>query len=291
MIDQSAIYTAMRREAEAEVILREATGAARDSRELMAVYSELWTRPYRHGDFEAALAIIEEGLARLPEDAVVERANLRRDYGWQLIRLRRFAEALGPTEEAARALEGSDDRSGASRAVDQLAMVLSYLGQRDRWVELEERALALALQGPDSYTELITRLHLGVALTRTGLAARARPVYQRARELAQLMGHGYPEALEAWGSAEMEDELGNYGVAVEHRRRELRLLASFGGNPHNEAMSHAHLARLYRLLGDQSAAAIEAVAARQLAAQSGEAGYVERIDLAMAAQRWLDVAT
>ena len=105
------------------------------------------------------------------------------------------------------------------------------------------------------------------------------------------MGDRYLELVAAWAAAEMEDALGNYAAAKEMRRRELALLASIGGNPHNEALSHAHLAHLARLTGDDAAAEAEAAEARRLAAASPHAGYAARIEEALIVERWADLET
>ena len=89
----------------------------------------------------------------------------------------------------------------------------------------------------------------------------------------------------------MEDALENYAAAQEMRRRELALLASIGGNPHNEALSHAHLAHLARLTGDDASAEAEATEARRLAASSPHAGYAARIEEALIVERWADLET
>jgi hypothetical protein len=80
-------------------------------------------------------------------------------------------------------------------------------------------------------------------------------------------------------------------MSVRTRRRELALLASFGGNPHNEALSHAHLAHLARLTGDGASDESEAAEARRLAAASPHTGYAARIEEALIVERWADLET
>ena len=85
--------------------------------------------------------------------------------------------------------------------------------------------------------------------------------------------------------------MGNYEAALAMRLRELGLLASIGGNTHNEALSHAHLAHLAHLMGDAEAATCEATTARQLAATSPDGGYAARIEEALSVERWSDLET
>ena len=78
----------------------EAIATARTADEVARAYVASFWLPYRHGDFEAALAILEEGLAVLPEDAAAARARVQTAIGWCLVRLRRLDDALISLEEA-----------------------------------------------------------------------------------------------------------------------------------------------------------------------------------------------
>ena len=176
------------------------------------------------------------------------------------------------------------------RVFDQLGIMLEMVHRSDEAIEWLERSLAIALELRDLKGEA-TRTHLGTALTRSGHPGRARPHLERALEITHQMGDRYLESVTAWAMAEMEDALGNYAAAKEMRVRELSLLASIGGNPHNEALSHAHLAHLARLTGDAAAADAEAAEARRLAAASPHAGYAARIEEALAVERWADLET
>ena len=272
-------------------LLREAVERARDAEELSAAYREAWLLPYRHGDFETAMTLMEEALARLPPEASVAQARIRGAIGWCLVRMRRLDEAFEPIAAAATVLDASPDRRAASKALDDMGMLLGYLGRWGDSTSWLERALAAALEGRDVRGELVARLHLAVSVVRAGRPAAARPLYARVRELARLIGDRYFQALERWGAAEMEDAIGEYGAATVARREELALLASMGGNPHNEAMSHAHLAHLAGKLGDTAAFDAEAAAARDLAQRSAEAGYEERIERALSVEDWADMVT
>jgi tetratricopeptide (TPR) repeat protein len=270
---------------------REAIATARTADELARAYTVFYWLPYRHGDFEAALAILEEGLAVLPRDAAVPRARVRTAIGWCLVRLRRLDDALHQLEEALEVLEGSGDRLGAMRALDFLGVLLRYLGRHDEGIERLERSLMLARAVDDSQGEMLVHVHIAAALTRSGRPARARIHSDRALELASLTGDRYAEAVGAWGAAETEELLGDHAAAAAYRHRELRLLASIGGNPHNEALAHAHLAHLARLGGDEDGFAREAHTALALAGTSDDAGYAARIGIALEEVSWSRLET
>ena len=274
---------------------REAVTAARTPEELAAACVTLRYVPYRHGHFETALSILQEGLASLPPDAAAPRARLRTEMGWVLVRLRRVAEAIVALEDAARTLEMLGDRQGAMASLDALGVALRISNRLDESIRRLERSLALALDLGDARGELYARTHLASSLTRAGLPARARPHVTRALELARLMGDRYLESVVSWKAAEMEDALGDRASAVELRRRELELLGTVGGNPHNEALAHAHLAVMlgrsaHPAAGDGEAAAAreEAAAAREAARRSEETGYAERIERVLATGEWGD---
>ena len=265
---------------------REAVATARTTDELARTYAAFYWLPYRHGDFEAALAIIEEGLAVLPRDAGGPRARLQAAIGWCLVRLRRFDEALPQLEHSLEILERTGDRLGTMRALDFLGVLLRYVDRQDEGVERLERSLMLARALDDSRGEMYAHLHLASALSRSGHPARSRPHSARALELASLTGDRYVEAVGSWTAAEIEEMLGDHAAATAFRQRELRLLASIGGNPHNEALAHAHLAHLARLGGDEAGFTREADTALALAGRSDDPGYPARIRDALAADAW-----
>jgi tetratricopeptide (TPR) repeat protein len=269
---------------------RDAIATARTPHELANAYGDYVWLPYRHGDFEGALAILEEGLARLPVEAAAARATLDRYVGWMLGRLRRLDEAIAHLEDAVRVLEGAGDRRNAMNALDQLGIMLELVHRSDEAIARLERSLAIALDLHDLRGESV-RIHLGTALTRSGRPGRARAHIERGLEVARQMGDRYLEAVAAWAAAEMEEALGNDDAAVVMRHRELGLLASIGGNPHNEALAHAHLAHLARRRGDNATFDAEAAAARHLAAASPNPGYTSRIEEAISTTNWSDLET
>jgi hypothetical protein len=99
------------------------------------------------------------------------------------------------------------------------------------------------------------------------------------------------ESVASWLSARTLDALGDLPGAAELRRRELALLESLGGNPHNEALAHAHLACLGSLGVAGIDVAGEASAARRLASSSADPGYPARIERALSARDWSEVDT
>jgi DNA-binding SARP family transcriptional activator len=277
----------------ATTAFREATALARTPDELADAYHEFAdTVPYRRGDFETTRAILDEGLARLPEDAHHLRARLRSAAGWCLVRTRRFDEALPILEAAYAELGDHPDPRSEIRCLDMLGVALHYAGrgagERRRYIE---RALALAVDSHDSRWETTTTIHLGVLFARDGDPGRGRPLLERGMELGRLTGDRYLEAVAAWALAEADDALGDYPAAIVVRRRELELLQITGGNAHNAAMAHAHLAHLARLTGDPRGAGREADEARRLAAASDEPGYLARIERAIAIESWAEADT
>jgi hypothetical protein len=133
---------------------------------------------------------------------------------------------------------------------------------------------------------MLAEIHLAATFTRLGRASSARPHAARGLEVARLMGDRYGEAVAAWTAAELEDLAGDLPTAVALRREELRLLAAIGGNPHNEALAHAHLANLAWRVGDSATFEREAASATDLAAQSPDPEYPGRIRSLLQAADW-----
>ena len=140
-------------------------------------------------------------MARLPGDAAAARATVESGIGWILRRLHRLDEAIDHLSGAARTLEACGEPVDAMTALDQLGMMLEMVHRSDEAIERLERSLAIALAG-DVQGESV-RIHLGVALTRSGQPARARLHIERGLELAHQMGDRYLEDVGEWGAAEM----------------------------------------------------------------------------------------
>ena len=277
---------------EAEAFFRDALASSRSPEELTEAYDSYWDwLPYRRGDFDGARALLEEGLVRLPSDAVVPRAHLSGLLGWTLVRLRRADEALPVLLQAAAGVDPSSDPVGALRVLDSLGMTLHYLGRTEEGRPYVERALAIALEAGSTHGEMVGNLHVGILLTRSGQPIRARARFERTRELGRLTGNAYGESLAWWGTAEVDDALGAWESARRARVHELELLDQMGGNPHNAAMAHAHLAHLAQRCGDGVEASREAAEARRLALLSPDTQYLERIERAITVTEWADVDT
>ena len=274
----------------AEAAFRSAAASARTHDEVAFAYERFTWLPYRHGDFHAAISLAEEALARLPDDAAVPRALVRSEIGWCLGRLHRFDEAVASLDECLAALVGAADGRYLALVLDRRGMMLQLAGRGDEALASLHRALAVALEGGDARDELV-RMHLGAALTRMHRAGEARPHVARALELTHQMGEWYLEAVAAWTAAEMEDALGDIAAAGAMRERELALLTRIGGNPHNEALAHAHLAHLALRAGEGDRAAREAELARSLASADPEPGYAARIEAALHVERWSELQT
>ena len=274
----------------ADACFREATNVARTPVELADAYDRFSWLPYSTGDFEATLALMDEALGRIPEDAAAARATIHRSIGWSLGRLHRLEESVSVLEDAAAVLERSGNRMEASLALDQEGMMAQMLGRTEQALACLERSLSIALDLGDARAEL-ARLHLGMTLTRSGQPHRARPHLVRALDLAHQMGDRYREAVCAWGMAEAEDALGNLEAARAMREREIRLLQDAGGNAHNEALAQAHLSHIARLQGDDARADAHAAAARTLAARDADRGYGARIEEALHVASWAELQT
>ncbi len=274
----------------AEAAFRDAISTARTPDELAIAYDRFAWLYYRHGDFEGTVALLEEALGRMPLDAFAARAKVRETIAWCIGRLHRFDEAIAMLEECAQVAESVGNRRDGINVLDRLGTMLVMVGRDEEAIERLEQALAIALELGDVRGETV-RCHLGTALTRSGHPGRARPHLERALEICHQMGDRYLESIAAWMTAENEDALGNLDAARSMRRRELGLLESIGGNPHNQALAHAHLAHLARRAGDAATAAIEASRARELAARDPDPGYPGRVEQFLSAARWSDLRT
>ena len=230
---------------------------ARAPDEIADAYHEFAdTVPYRHGDFEATRAILDEGLARLPEDANAARARLRSAAGWCLVRMRRIDEALPMMWEAYAELGEDPDPRSEIRVLDMLGVTLHYAGrgaeERRRYIE---RALAIAIEARDSAWETATTIHLGVLFgAEAAQPAAADPYLERGVELGRLTGNRYLEALAVSALAEAQDALEQLLGGDRGPRAEDRAAGLHGRQRAPRRDGPARLAPLARLRGDDAAA-------------------------------------
>ena len=266
---------------------RLSAAAARTPDERATAYVSMSWVPYRHGDFEASLSILSEGLAVLSGDRVA-RARLLAETGWVLVRMRRFDEALSALDQAVPILVPTSLQL-AVRVLDQYGTLLRMLGRLEESVARLERSLAIALELGDSRAELYARIHLTTTLTRAGMAGRAAPHAERALELARMTGDRYLESVAAWQAALVQEALGSRPEAIAMRRRELELIDAIGGNPHHAALAHAHIAMLARASGQPDLERKEARLARRVARRCMEEGFEQRVEDALASGVWREV--
>jgi hypothetical protein len=129
-------------------------------------------------------------------------------------------------------------------------------------------------------------MHLAGTLRDLGRIEEAVAALDRSRAICQQTGEHYIESVTEWISAEVQQTRGADEAAIAHRRRELEIFATIGGNPRHEALAHAHIAHLARRLGDAATSTFEADAARTLARHSGIPDLVPRVEWALATDDW-----
>ena len=128
--------------------------------------------PYRHGDYESAVSILDEGIGMAGDDELL-RAVLLMESGWIKFRHQRLAEALAQLEKAERVI--STEGSGVLRMqiLDCLWGPLESLGRGDETTAGLQEALAIAIHLRDAVWESRIRMHIGFRLVRAGTPGKA----------------------------------------------------------------------------------------------------------------------
>jgi tetratricopeptide (TPR) repeat protein len=129
-------------------------------------------------------------------------------------------------------------------------------------------------------------MHLAGAYRQIGRLDEATREIDAALASCSMTGDRYIEAVTVWIAAEVEHARGRYAEAIALRRRELDMLGALGGNEHNQAMAHAHIAFLARQLGDARLQTDEARIARLIAQHAGLEHLPGRIEQALASPGW-----
>jgi tetratricopeptide (TPR) repeat protein len=240
--------------------------------------------PYQHGRFDAADAILREALPTVTDP--VARASIEADRAWITGRRGRWDEAYETLASVVATMEGAAPPALLSRSLDRLGVSMRDAIDPIGAVPVLERALRLANEIGDPRLAATVQMHLAGAYRQIGqLDAAAREI-EAALASCSMTGDRYIEAVTVWIAAEVEHVRGRYAEAIELRRRELALLAALGGNEHNQAMAHAHVSFLARMLADATLEADEARVARLIAQHSGQPHLPERIEMALASPGW-----
>ncbi len=283
-VDLSLARTALGDEAGARATVWRAIRVARTDLERAAAYTSAAAIPYHHGQFERADEIYREGLTVVSDPAA--RAMLDSGRGWLAGRAGRWPEAHSLLEPAVVILEAGPPSAFLVRSLDRLAVAVWSTEPAARSIPILERAIGLAVQIGAAGEIAALRMHLAGALRMTGDFDRAMLELETARALAAMGGDAYTEAVTEWVAADIEHNRGRLEASIGHRRRELELLRTMGGNPRHEAMATAHIAHLALLLDDRDLARAESDAARAIARHSGAPGLSAQVEHALAMEDW-----
>jgi len=268
--------TALGREPEAIATLKLARGLARTAAERAAAGREASWLPYRHGDFGAALRILDTTLQTLADEEPHARATVEQQIGWIQLRRGDIDAAAAILERCLATFETAGDDEWTLQMLDKLGVARSAAGRQEEAIGLLRRSIDLARARGDARAELPAAMHIVTAYGESGLAGPARMMLQRALELARLVGEPYLESVACGVGARMEATDGRTDEAIALRRRELDLLAEIGGHPGHQAMALTHVATLLAGLGRPDHAAEAAADALRYAA-TAEPGTREQV--------------
>jgi DNA-binding SARP family transcriptional activator/tetratricopeptide (TPR) repeat protein len=270
----------------ASAALDEAVATAIDDAELATAASAAAWLPYEHGRYEAALALLQRADARIAEPAA--HALIDSTRAWILGREGDWNGAIDILTRTVATLDAGGPSPDLMRALDRLAIAYRDAAPSNAFaaIPLLERAIGMAVELGRTGERATYEMHLAGAYQALNRLDDAIATLDRARGLCRLAGEQYIETVVEWVSAEVEQLRGNHAAAIAHRRRELEIFASIGGNARHEALAHAHLAHLARTVGDDRLASAEAEAARVGARHSGIDTLEARVEWALSTDDW-----
>jgi DNA-binding SARP family transcriptional activator len=263
---------------------RAAIDAAHSDDDLATAYSAASWLPYEHGRFDAAIALLDEGRARISEPVALARLDSAR--GWILGRSGQWDTAKPLLAAVVATLEREGPSADLMRALDRLAVATGDTGDEIGAIAILERALHMATELGRTGERAAFEIHLAGSLHAIGRLEEAAAALDRARSLCRLTGERYVESVTEWISAEVEQSRGHDAEAILHRRRELEIFGQIGGNARHEALAHAHIAHLARRLGDRDLERTETESARVGARHSGIDGLKARVEWALTTDDW-----
>lgn len=275
---------ALRDEAGASTAFRTAVDMARDDAARAAAWQALAWMPYQHGQFETSDAILREAIPTVSDP--IARAGIDADRAWIRGRRGEWEEAYADLTKVVAIMETGAPAGLLARSLDRLGVAMRDAVDPDGSVLVFQRALRLANQAGDPRLAASVQMHLAGAYRQIGRLDEASTEIDAALRSCSMTGDRYIEAVTVWIAAEVAHARGDYVEAIAKRRQELELLVALGGNEHNQAMAHAHIAFLAAQLGDTALAAEAAATARATARHSGLAHLPARIEHALTLPGW-----
>lgn len=221
--------------------------------------------PYRHGDFDAALAAYRSGVAALRGEDPRARARLESDEAWVLVRLGRPGEALAILRRVAPILLEAPETHLRCRTKDRLGIALAAVGLAKEGLAWLDDGVADATRHDDDRELMIVSLHRGELLADLGRRAEAEVDFERAAQIAEGARDRYMRAVIHWQSAQLHHARGDVERALAERDAEIEILDAIRNDRHLAA-AQAHRAELLRDLGRMSDA-IDAGRDARLAAE------------------------
>jgi DNA-binding SARP family transcriptional activator len=268
----------------ASAAFRRAVDVATSDAERAAAWQAAAWMPYEHGRFDTADQLLVTALEGISDP--VARAGLAADRAWIIGRTGDWAAAYEMLAPAVAVMDGRAPAPLLARSLDRLGVAMRDSRDAEASVPVLGRALRLATEIGDARLAATVRMHLAGAFRGIGRFDAATEQIEQALATCAMTGDRYIEAVSVWIAADIAHARGDLEAARALRRRELELLDGIGGNEHNQAMAHAHLAFLARNLGDPETAEVEAELARSIARHSGLAHLPARIELALSSPGW-----
>ncbi len=217
---------------------------------------EASTLARHHGDFEAARALVDEGLAIARSGADADLlASALLHQGFVLHLLGRYDEARAALEESLALCHAADDALGIARASHHLGLI-AYFGDGDTSLAWEMQCRCLAL-----YRRLRNQRHAATALIAMVELARARGDRAAARDLL----------TEAVSEVSRLDDVPLLVYALHHAA--------------GLAADEAHPSRAVRLLGAAQGLERASGAAPWPAVAAGQERWLPRVERRLGARR------
>jgi class 3 adenylate cyclase/tetratricopeptide (TPR) repeat protein len=243
----------------------------------------------RLGRFGEALACLEraEKVLAMTDAEPVDRMTILTERGWTLLRLGRLDEAISSGRASLALAPQVNDLRELRAAHSQLGVAYDSAGNLAEAEHHLVTALDLARQRGDRRNEAADLINLGVFATARGEHALAAQRHEEALAIVREIGDLDQEALALTNLGGVRVTQLAFDVAIEHLTAALALFEAAHAGEHTSE-SHDLLARAHLGRGDLDAARAEAIAALELAVDTGNPQHLGNAWLTFGsiAHRW-----
>ncbi|MGH9408101.1 MAG: CHAT domain-containing protein [Vicinamibacterales bacterium] len=180
------------------------------------------------GEYREALATYDQAQPVLAGETTAQAAHLAYERGITLKNLGRYAEALAGYQRAYEIYAGLDDVPNEAIAVGNMGVLYTEIGEQDRALQFNHRALDLALRSGQPRLEMLGLVNVAGSYWDIGDRAHARAALGQELAIARRIGAKSDEASALQNLGEIDEARGEPRAALANYTEALAIRRGIG---------------------------------------------------------------